>query len=113
MPQFTALDQFNFHHSLAESTGTALALFTAEGCGSCRLLKQVIEAADNLDDVTCFTLDAGTDKGIVDEFEIFHLPGLLLYRDGEFHAVISAEPTPAAVRRAIDEALATAAQELP
>ncbi len=113
MPQFQTLDQFTFHHTLAETSGTALALFTAEGCGACRLLKQVIEAAENLDDVACFELDVGTDQGLAEEFEIFHLPGMLLYRDGEFHAVVSSEPTPAALRTTIDSALADPAQELP
>ena len=46
-------------------------------------------------------------------FDIFHLPTILLYRDGQFHAVMNCEVTVATLPAAIQAALAKPAEEEP
>ncbi|MFN2349439.1 MAG: thioredoxin family protein [Thioalkalivibrio sp.] len=108
------LDQFNFHHVLAETPGTALVVFTGPDCGACRRVKGVL-----VDMVTAgapwavFEVDAARDPGLAREFEVFHLPSLFLYRDGHYHAPLHAEPLPERIRAAVGETLARPPGEAP
>lgn len=108
------LDQFDYHHTLAATPGPALVVFTAPACGACRHLRQVLAGhAPVFADLRLFEVDAGRDLGLTREFEVFHLPALFLYRDGQFHGPVAAEPTPGRLRAAIDAALARPPQEAP
>ncbi len=110
----TKLNQFDFHPTLAESKGVSLVMFTAPGCGSCRQLKLVLEGhAEVFADLHLFEVDAQQDQALTNEFDVFHLPSLFLFREGQFHAQIEAEPMPQQIRSAIDAALAEGAQEAP
>lgn len=108
------LSQFDFHHRLAEAGGVSLVYFTAPGCGACRQLKQLFDShSDAFARLHLFEVDAQQDMALTREFEVFHLPSLFLFRDGQYHAPVHAEPTPAALLAAIDAALAAEAQEAP
>lgn len=108
------LDQFNFHHILAETDGISLVLFTAAGCGACRQLRHVIDRyPQEFVLLNLFEVDAGHEMALTHEFEVFHLPSLFLFKDGHFHAQIQAEPLPQALIAAIEAALSRPAQEAP
>jgi thioredoxin-like negative regulator of GroEL len=108
------LDQFNFHHVLAETPGTALVIFIGPDCGACRrvkgLLSDMVAAGEPW---SVFEVDAVRDGGLAREFEVFHLPSLFLFRDGHYHAPLHAEPLPERIRTAVAETLARPPQEAP
>lgn len=107
------LDQFSFHLRLAETAGAALVFFSAPGCASCRHWKTLLEDFAVRDAVPVFEVDAGLDQALTREFEVFHLPALFLYVDGEYHRQVQAEASLPRLRAAIDEALALPAEEAP
>jgi thioredoxin 1 len=108
------LDQFNFHHTLAETEGVSLVYFTAPACGSCRQLKWVFDHhPDEFALLNLFEVDAQREMALTYEFGVFHLPALFLFNEGEFHAEIQAEPLPHAIIAAVEAALAQPAMEAP
>lgn len=112
MPEFELLDSSGYHHRLAQTAGAAVVCFSSPDCGTCRTVERLLPAA--LPEGThLFKIDAQRDTALARAFEIFHLPTLLLYRDGRFHAWLEAEVTPAAMRHALVQALARPAQEEP
>jgi thioredoxin-like negative regulator of GroEL len=108
------LDQFNFHHALAQTEGVSLVYFTSPACGSCKRLKSIFEHhPDEFSRIKLFEVDAQRESALSNEFEVFHLPSMFLYNDGEFHAEIHAEPLPHAIISAVESALALPAMEAP
>lgn len=108
------LDQFNFHQCITDTPGLALVIFTAAGCSACRHWKQLLsQPVQGLCQVTLFEVDAGQDQALAREFEVFHLPALFLFQDGEYHCALYSEAHPLALRRALDRALSLPAEEAP
>lgn len=108
------LDQFDFHATLMDTTGIALVTFTSPDCGSCRHLHQVMQAvARQQPGWRLFEVDAQRDAALTREFEVFHLPALFLFLDGEFHCEIHAEAAPAAIIEATLAGLALPPEEAP
>jgi len=111
---FPVLDQFGFHHVLAQTPGTALVVFTSIGCGSCRHWKQILSAyREQYSDLAIFEVDAGRDLALAREFHVFHLPALFLFHNGEFHASLQCEAHLERLHAAIAQALDQPAQEAP
>lgn len=107
------LDQFSFYPALAEIPGPALVLFSAAACGSCRHWKQLLEGFSCSDGVPVFEVDAGIDQALAREFELFHLPALFLFVDGDYHSPLQCEASLPAVRTALAAALLLPAEEAP
>lgn len=109
-----ALSQFDFHHRLGDSTGVAIVSFSAAGCGACRHLRRVLlEVAELRPDWRLFEVDAHHEAALCNEFEVFHLPSLFVFHDGDFHCALHAEARPGAIVGAVEAALAEPAQEAP
>ena len=81
-----------------------MVVFVKPGCGACKAMLAALERVALAG--SCFVVDAEDGPGLVADFELFHFPGVFVWRDGEYHAAIEAAPTPAAVQRAIQAALA-------
>ena len=112
--QFETLRAGDFHQRLASSNGLAVVMFSGPACGTCRsVASRLPEVAARAGISELFLVDVETCTAIAREFEIFHLPTLLLYKDGEFHAQIQSAVTTQAFSAAIDQALAHPAQEAP
>lgn len=108
------LDQFSFHHTLAETRGDSLVIFTGPACGACRRLKAVLEGSGELfADLNLFEVDAADDLALTREFDVFHLPAMFLFREGEYHCELQGEAQPQRLRAAIEAALAEPAREAP
>lgn len=108
------LDQFTFYPVLADTPGPALVFFSAASCGACRHWKQVLnDYATAADALPVYEVDAGLDQALAREFELFHLPALFLFVDGEFHRPLQCVADPARLRAAIAAALALPAEEAP
>ncbi len=110
----TPLDQFNFHRTVSATRGVSLVFFSSRECSSCRLWKHLlIQYPQHDPGVTLFEVDAQRDMALTREFEVFHLPALFLYRDGDFHCALQCEARTEKIALAIQAALAAPAQEPP
>lgn len=102
------------HQRLQETSGTSLVVFTGPSCGSCRHLMQVLhEHAGMFADLAIYEVDIERDMGLAREFEVFHLPALFLFREGEYHCALHCETLPHSLREGIDTAMLAPAEEAP
>ncbi|EDM79781.1 hypothetical protein PPSIR1_31818 [Plesiocystis pacifica SIR-1] len=110
------VDPAAFYGAL-EAAPVALLLLTRRSCGACRAMKQaLVQLPASLGAhgaLRVFEADVEDSPELVEEFEIFHLPGLIAWRGGEYHAKIQARATPAALEAALLEALARPAEPEP
>lgn len=114
MTDMQALDDLNYHHTLMATAGVALVYFTAPDCGTCRSLKQALQQYAVLaPDVSIFEVDAVHNGGLINEFEIFHLPTLFMYVSGVFHADLKCMALPDAISEAVRLAVASPPEEEP
>jgi thioredoxin 1 len=112
MAHLEPLDEFQYHQRLHQAGGVALVLFSSPGCGACRTAERRLPGVVP-DGVRLFKVDAQISPGLARAHDIFHLPALLLYRHGEFHARLDCEVSAAALAQAMDAALLAPAQEEP
>lgn len=113
-PELTLLDQFDFHHRIPDTRGTALVIFTGPACGSCVAWKRLLyDYATRVSGTLIFEVDAERDLALAREFDVFHLPTIFLFRDGEFHGELQCEASPAAVQSEIQSLLNQQPRELP
>jgi thioredoxin 1 len=111
--EIEALDEFRFYARLESVDGPAIVLFTAPHCGSCRAFHLGLSQLADEDDLSVFEVDAGMNPGLIQAYEVFHLPALFLFIDGRYHAELQCDPTPAALRTAIAQAQRQPAQDPP
>lgn len=108
------LDEHAFYSRLAETTGISIAFFTKPGCSSCRAWKRLLGELISLHpDVSVFEVDAEQNMALSHEYELFHLPALFLFVDGEFHRELQSEAHLPLLNKAIDAALSAPAMEAP
>lgn len=99
---------------MAATTGTVLVVFTAAGCGGCRHIRQVLrEVRRRQPDWAVYEIDAQHEAGLNSEFEVFHLPTIFLFYQGQFHCQLETEARPSAVVQATLAALHLAPGEAP
>ena len=111
---FVALTDLDFYQTLADVTGNALVVVTAAHCGACKQLKRVLQAYQaSTEAYPVFAVDAVANGGLVQALNIFHLPALFLYKNGQYHRAIHCEATLPALQQAMQEALLQAAEEEP
>jgi thioredoxin-like negative regulator of GroEL len=109
-----AVDEFTLYPELARAGGPVLVVVTGAHCGACRHLRLVLgEVARRMPALTLFEVDAGVSGALVAEWEVFHLPSMLLFLDGIFHARVEAPARSGAIVGAVEALLARPAQEAP
>lgn len=114
LPHFyLSLSQRDYHACLANTPGLAVVLFSQPHCGACRAWKRLLPEA--LSEITAhfYEVDVALETGMARYFDIFHLPTIYLYRDGQFHAELQAEARVETIQRAAHALLAAAPQEEP
>lgn len=108
------LDEFTFYHLIDHSEGIVLVFFSSLDCGSCHHLRQVLEAYQGIwGNISIYEVDAQVSAGLTQAFDVFHLPSMFLFKDGQYHAQLQSEPLPKALHDAIAQALCQPAQEQP
>jgi thiol-disulfide isomerase/thioredoxin len=112
MAALEPLDEFRYHHRLRDVGGVALVLFSSPTCGTCRTVERRLPESVTAG-IRLFLVDVQQSPALARAHDIFHLPALLLYREGAFHARLDCQVTPAALEGAINAALAAPAQEEP
>ena len=108
------LDQFGFHHVLSNTPGTALVCFTAPHCGACKAMRRaLIQLAEARPDIRLFEVNSQRDAALAREFELFQLPALFLYRQGEYHAPVQCAPLVPELEGTLETLLAQPPLEAP
>ncbi len=114
MQKINSLSQLDYYHQLEETQGNALVYFTRPACGSCRHLRKALHLyLQTYDDLQIFEVDAVHEAGLVQTFEVFHLPSMFLYHSGQFHCELHSEAHPLKIHKAMISALASPPEEEP
>lgn len=116
MPEanFETLDQFDFHHRLAETQGIAIVLCTRRGCGSCKQWQKLLAEYKTLHPaIGLFEVDVEKEQALAHELEIFHLPAIFLYLNGRFHCELQAEANISKLEKAVQDAINAPPTEQP
>lgn len=107
-----ALTDFDADQRLLASSGVSLVIFTSVGCASCRFAREQLPRLDLAIDRLCW-IDAGDNGGLVERYQVFHLPALFVVRDGEFFGPVQSRLTGLELNEAVGQALNRIAEELP
>ena len=114
MKKIIPLTQFDYYHRLEETQGNALVYYTSPACGSCRHLRKALNLyVQTYDDLQVFEVDAVHEAGLVEAFEVFHLPSMFLYKSGQFYCELHCEAHPLKIHQAIEKALLKSPEEEP
>lgn len=111
--RFVNLTEFDFYPRLAQSSGVSLVLFSGPHCGTCRKAEVVLPLALAGWVERLFKVDVEKSTALAREYEIFHLPALLLFVDGQYHAEIQSPLLPEKLQQAVKKALTLPAEEAP
>ena len=106
------LTDFDADQRLLAMSGVSLVIFTRVGCASCRIAREQLPTLDLAVDRLCW-IDAGNNGGVVERYQVFHLPALFVVRDGEFFGTLKSRLTDTELNRAVRQALSRTAEELP
>ncbi|QZP32822.1 thioredoxin family protein [Pseudomonas sp. DR48] len=106
------LTDFDADQRLLASSGVSLVIFTSVGCASCRFAREQLPRLDLAIDRLCW-IDAGDNGGLVERYQVFHLPALFVVRDGEFFGPVQSRLTGLELNEAVGQALNRIAEELP
>lgn len=110
---FESLGEGDYHARLTHTLGDAVVLFTHVTCSACRAWKRLLPEALSTTVQHFYEVDVALDTGVARYFEIFHLPTIYLYRDGQFHAELQTEARIDAIQLAVRQLFNSAAQEEP
>ncbi len=88
-------------------------MFGSRACGACRYAEARLPLLARGVIDTLVYVNAAECPGLVREFDVFHLPAMFLYRDGQFHAPLDAALTPETWAAAVEAALAGLPREAP
>ena len=106
------LTDFDADQRLLAMSGVSLVIFTSVGCASCRFAREQLPRLDLQVDRLCW-IDAGDNGGVVERYQVFHLPALFVVRDGEFFGALNSRLAESELNRAVRKALSRTAEELP
>ncbi len=108
------LNEHEFYAVLAETAGTSLVFFSKPGCSACRHWQRLLrELLQHRHDIKVFEVDVEQNMALSHEYELFHLPTLFLFVNGEFHCELQAEARLPHLLTALDAALVAPAEEAP
>ena len=106
------LTDFDADQRLLTMNGVSLVIFTSVGCSSCRFARERLPSLDLAVDRLCW-IDAGNNGGVVERYQVFHLPALFVVRDGQFFGALNSRLAESELNRAVRKALSRTAEELP
>ena len=110
--EYTELNDGTADSYLLEAKGSTLLVFYSKTCATCRVAREKLPEMSLPADQICW-IDAGTNGGLVQRYEVFHLPSLFLVRDGVFYGAVNASLEAWDLRMQIRLALDSYPAELP
>ena len=78
------LNDGNADRYLLDTPGLSLLVFHSRTCGTCRIARQELPWLELPPVQRVCWIDAGENGGLVERYEVFHLPSMFLVRDGAF-----------------------------
>ena len=106
------LTDFDADQQLLSLSGTSLVIFTSQGCAACRYARERLPRLP-LPVERLVWIDAGANGGLVQRYEVFHLPALFVVRDGQFLGALHSRLAPLDLEAALTSVLARPPEELP
>lgn len=106
------LTDFDADHRLLDLPGVSLLIFTSIGCASCRWARRELPKLGLPVERLCW-IDAGDNGGLVERYQVFHLPALFAVRDSQFFGSVHSRLSTTDLVNALGEALSRPAEELP
>ena len=108
------LNDADFYSVIQETQGVSIVFFSSEACNSCRYWKALLGQLEDLrPTLSVFEVDAQQSGGLVQEYEVFHLPSLFVFVNGQYHAPLQCEARLDTIDHALDKLLAAPAQDAP
>ena len=108
------LDDENFYRYLESHQGLSVIYFTSHGCASCRRWRELFrEFLTVYDDVQVCAVDAQSNMALTQAYDVFHLPSLFLFIDGQYHRPLQPHASIASLREAIDQAVVLQPEDEP
>jgi len=108
------LNEHAFYSTLADTVGLSIVFFTKPGCSACRAWKRLLnDLLQFRHDVTVYQVNAEQNMALSHEYELFHLPAMFLFVNGEFHCELQAEARMPSLLDALNMALAAPAEDAP
>ena len=112
--QLRSLNDTDFYAVIQETAGPAIVFFTSIGCSSCRYWKVLLgQLAAQRPGLHLYEVDAQQSMGLTQEYEVFHLPALFVFRDGHYHAPLQCEARLEVIAQTLDRLLAAPPQDAP
>ncbi|QDQ87934.1 thioredoxin [Alcaligenaceae bacterium SJ-26] len=110
--QETELDDGTADRFLLDTPGTCLLVFYSRTCSNCQLAREQLPQMNLPVDWLCW-IDAGDNGGLVQRYEVFHLPSMFMARDGVFYGPVDARLESWDIRRQLALAESNYPAELP
>ena len=107
------LNDGNADRYLLDTPGLSLLVFHSRTCGTCRIARQELPWLELPPVQRVCWIDAGENGGLVERYEVFHLPSMFLVRDGAFYGPVQASLAEWDLRQQISLALDGYPAELP
>ncbi len=106
------LDDGTADRFLLDAPGDSLVVFHSAGCGNCRQAREALPQMSLPVARVCW-VDAEANRGLVERYEVFHLPAMYLVRNGVYYGAIDARLAAWDIGRQIALALQSYPAELP
>ncbi len=106
------LDDGNADRYLLDARGLTLLVFHSRTCANCRIAREQLPAM-NLPVERIAWVDAGDNGGLVERYEVFHLPAMFVVRDGVYYGAVQASLAHWDISRQVALALDGYPAELP
>jgi hypothetical protein len=106
------LNDGNADRYLLDAPGLSLLVFYSRTCGNCRIAREQLPRLELPVQRLCW-VDAGENGGLVERYEVFHLPAMYAVRNGAFYGPVQAALAEWDLRRQIGLALDSYPAELP
>ena len=113
-PTLKTLNDADFYTTIQASDGPSIVFFTSAGCNSCKYWKVLLDKlAGQRPALHVYEVDAQQSMGLTREYEVFHLPALFVFLNGQYHAPLQCEARLDTITDALDRLLAAPAQDAP
>ncbi|MFI8483197.1 thioredoxin [Pseudomonas sp. NPDC078700] len=106
------LTDLDVDRHLLDLSGRSLVVFTSAGCASCRWARKSL-AEMELPIEQLVWIDAANNPGVVQRYDVFHLPALFAVKDGSFYDQVSCRLHANELCLALDAAFSLPPEELP
>ena len=108
------LNDTNFYSVIQDTHGASIVFFSSEGCNSCRYWKALLgQLAGQRPALHVFEVDAQQSMGLTQEYEVFHLPALFVFVNGQYHAPLHCEARLDTIDHTLDRILSAPSQDAP